>query len=390
VSQVIVPTDDPGSRVGASAAVIGGSWYVIGGDPKSGGFLYYSTDKYVPENNTWIHLGTQGRLPNNYVYSDMDSVGGMLFLFGGQSSYSNDTGFFNDIRIIHPSDPESTWVPIVHNGSVPQRSAHTATHVSGKIMVFGGWNYTGNTAQYFNDLWSFDTTQLYLGGWGVLPYWVPVIPNSALPGVRNGHSAVSAAGGLWVFGGFTHNTAKGPWVSCTQPGDDCVYYNDLWKYDGILNTWSQIYPGGDIPSGRWGHSADVLGNRMLVFGGAVAGSLSVNDVYSYDFTNNEWELLKVAINAPSPRYAHVSGIVGSHLFIYGGSGGVNDIWKFTLNVEQTYQTEGPDLMGITGAAIFLVILIAAIGLLILLTWRKLKAQNSFETPGDIQTGSLDD
>jgi hypothetical protein len=257
-------------------------------------------------------------------------------------------------------------------------------------MVFGGWNYTGNTAQYFNDLWSFDTTQLYYGGWGFLPYWISITPASTLPAARNGHTAVSASGGLWIFGGFSHNVAKGPWVSCTNPGDDCVYYNDLWKYDNKVNTWTQIYPGGPTPSGRWGHSADVIGNRMLVFGGNTAGVVPVNEVWSLDFSTTTWQLLKVAVNAPSPRYAHVSGIIGSHLYIYGGSGGVNDIWRFTLNVEQSYTTEGPELMGITGAAIFLVILIAAVGVLVVLTWRKLKAAISFETHGDIQTGSLDD
>jgi hypothetical protein len=388
--QLVVPGDDPGSRIGATSAVIGNSLYVLGGDQKSGGFQYYSTDKFVPETNTWVHLGPQGRLPTNFIYSDMDAVGGMLFLFGGSNTVNNETGFFNDILVLHPSDSSSSWTPITHNGSVPQRAAHTATQVAGRVMVFGGWNYTNVSAQYFNDLWSFDTTQMYLGGWGVIPYWLPVAPTNSPPPPRNGHSAVAASGGLWVFGGFSHNTAKGPWVTCTAPDDNCVYYNDLWNYNPNLNTWTQISPGGPTPSGRWGHSADVLGNRMLVFGGNTAGSKPSNELWSYDFSNNNWQLLQVAINAPPARYSHVSGVIGSHLYIYGGSGGVNDIWRFTLNVEQTYTTDGPELMGLTGAAIFLVILIAAVGVLVVFTWRKLKAAVSFETHGDIQTGSLDD
>jgi len=389
-TQLVVPASDPGSRVGASAAVIGNSLYVIGGDQKSGGFLYYSTDKFVPEINQWIHLGSQGRLPTNFVYSDMDSVGGMLFLFGGQNPANNDTGFFNDIYVFHPNDPTSTWTPIFHNGSVPQRSAHTATHVSGRIYVFGGWNYTGSAVQYFNDLWSFDTTSLYLGGFGIAPYWTPVTPTNSAPPARNGHSAVGGGGALWVFGGFYHNPAKGPWVSCTAPDDNCIYYNDLWKYDSPSNSWTKINAGGPAPSGRWGHSADVLGNRMLVFGGNSAGAVSLNDIWSFDFSTNNWQQLETIINAPSPRYSHVSGVIGSHLFIYGGSGGVNDIWRFTLNVEQVYTTEGTDLLALTGAAIFNALLVAFLGVMIFLAWRKLKAATSYETHGDIQTGSLDD
>jgi len=383
--QLVLPGDDPGSREGASSAVIGGAWYVLGGDQKQGGFLYYSTDKLVPEINAWIHLGPQGRLPTNFVYSDMDSVGGMLFLFGGQNPVGNSTGYFNDVLIIHPSDPNSNWQTVKQLIAVPQRSAHTATHVSGLIYVFGGWN----SSAYFNDLWSFDTTQLYLNSASSVS-WVQIIPNNRPPPARNGHTAVSAAGGLWIFGGFSHSLQNGPWVSCTAPGDNCVYYNDLWRYDGRSNTWTKMNPSGDIPTGRWGHSADVLGNRMLVFGGNTPIGNVVNDIYSYDFTNNQWQLLQVVVNAPSPRFAHVSGVIGSNLYIYGGSGGVNDVWRFTLNVEQTYSTNVPELMGITGAAIFLVIVIAAIGILTLMTWRKLKAQTTFEAHGDIQTGSLDD
>jgi len=388
--QLVVPGSDPGARVGATSAVIGNSLYVIGGDQKSGGFLYYSTDKFVPETNQWVHLGPQGRLPQNFVYSDMDSVGGMLFLFGGQNPATNDTGYFNDIYIIHPSDATSTWTSVFHNGTVPERNAHTATQVAGRIYIFGGWNYTGNVAQYFNDLWSFDTTALYLGGSGAIPYWTQVSPTNSPPPPRNSHSAVSASGGLWVFGGFSHNTQKGPWVSCTAPDDNCMYYNDLWKYDNKANSWTRVYPGGPTPAGRWGHSADVLGNRMLVFGGSSQGGVSLNDIWSLDFSTNTWQQLQTVINAPSPRFAHVSGIIGSHLYIYGGSGGVNDIWRFTLNVEQVYDTQGPELLGITGAAIFNVILVAFLGVMIFLTWRKLKAATSFETHGDIQTGSLDD
>lgn len=389
-SQIIVPAGgDPGARVGAAATVIGNSLYVVGGDQKSGGFQYYSTDKYVPEANAWIHLGPQGRLPQNFVYSDMDAVGGMLFLFGGQNNPTNDSGYFNDIMVLHPSDPENYWQTIRHNGTVPYRSAHTATHVSGKILVFGGWNWTSTQTQYFNDLWEFDTTSLYLTGIDVQPpYWNQLKPSAPLPPGRDAHSAVAGGGGLWIFGGFSHNPAKGPWVGCS-PDDQCMYYNDLWKYDARANTWTKMNPSGDIPAGRWGHSADVIGNRMLIFGGNMAGSVNSNDIYSYDFTNNHWQLLKVT-NAPTPRYSHVSGHIGSNLYIYGGSGGVNDLWRFTLNVEQTYITEGPELMGITGAAIFLVILVAILGFITVATWRRLKAQTSFETHGDIQTGSLDD
>jgi len=329
-----------------------------------------------------VHLGPQGRLPQNFQYSDMDSVGGMLFLFGALNPVENQTGYFNDILIMHPSDPDSSWKGVQQQVSVPQRNAHTATHASGKIYVFGGWN----SSAYFNDLWSFDTTQLYLNNASVS--WVQITPAGRLPPARNGHTAVVYSGSLYIFGGFSHNVANGPWVGCRQPGDNCVYYNDIWKYDG--SVWTQIITGGDLPVGRWGHSADVLGNRMLIFGGNTPIGKVVNDIWSYDFTNNQWQLLEVVVNAPQPRFAHVSGIIGSNLYIYGGSGGVNDVWKFTLNVEQTYTTQVPELMGITGAAIFLVIVVAAIGVLVLMTWRKLKAQTSFEQHGDIQTGSLDD
>jgi len=126
------------------------------------------------------------------------------------------------------------------------------------------------------------------------------------------------------------------------------------------------------------------------FGGNVAGSKLVNELWSYDFSFNEWSQLEIAGIQPSPRYSHSSGLIGSYLYVYGGAGGSNDLWRFALNVEQNTSAAEESLMGITGAAIFNLVLVSFLGVIVCFSWRKLKTSSVIEPHGDIQAGSLDD
>jgi len=291
----------------------------------------------------------------------------------------------NDIYYLHPTDPSSQWLTLTHNGSVPQRNAHTATAVGGQIYVFGGWNNSGSTAVYFNDLWSFDTTQMYKGGFGKIPYWVQVSPNTPAPPARNSHSAVNYQGSLWIFGGFSHDTSQGTWVNC-NPGDKCVWYNDLWQYSRATNNWVQMAPRSSSPSGRYGASMGVIGNLLLVFGGS--GQTQVfNDLWAYDFSQNEWRQLTISGTKPSPRYGAETGVIGSSFYILGGGGTGNNLWRFTPNVEQSVtNAEETNLGPLTGAAWFAVVCLLAIAILAGIIWKKVAFASSTSS---IQSG-LDD
>lgn len=59
--------------------------------------------------------------------------------------------------------------------------------------------------------------------------------------------------------------------------------------------WSRAIPAGQRPSGRYGHSLNILGSKIYVFGGQVEGYF-MNDLVAFDLNQlqvptNRWEFL---------------------------------------------------------------------------------------------------
>jgi hypothetical protein len=59
--------------------------------------------------------------------------------------------------------------------------------------------------------------------------------------------------------------------------------------------WSRAVPAGPRPSGRYGHSLNILGSKIYVFGGQVEGYF-MNDLVAFDLNQlqvptNRWEML---------------------------------------------------------------------------------------------------
>jgi N-acetylneuraminic acid mutarotase len=361
--QLFPPGSEPGPKSGGAAAVLGDALFLLGGDTKQSGFLQYYTYKWSPDSLTWSRLPSTSVLPSNVFYSDVDSVGGLLFMFGGAST----GGYFNDIYIMSPNVDQPSWTQVVADVTPAQRNGHTATEIDGMIYVFGGWDQT----KYYNDLWAFDTSVLINGtrggSWREFAY-------TPAPAPRDGHTGVDYQGDLVIFGGFSHNTQNGnnSFTSCTSPSDKCVYYNDLWFFNTPTSSWKKMSPGGSLPPARHMHSADVVGDRMLVFGGAGKKG-DLNDLWSYQFSRNEWVQLKPSGVLPAPRNSHVAGVIGGILYIYGGNIGTQDTWSFTLNVEQKYDTvDQVNLDPLTGAAVFNVLVIFAIAVVVFFTYKHIR------------------
>jgi len=358
-AQVISPYPGPPGKTYHTAATIGGVMFVLGGDSSSTTSLI----GWVPETNGWSPY--PGTTLTNLFASDMDDVGGMLIVFGGSSS----GGYLNNIYAIHPSNITGGWIPISSDSSIPQRNGHTITELGGLMYVFGGWDST----QYFADLWSFDTSVLYNGGTATT--WKKY--SSTGPSPRNSHSMMADGGKLWLFGGFFHDISTGTNVNCLSPAYGCTWYNDLWSYSVKDDKWTQLKPSNPPPK-RSAHSAELIGDRMIVFGGQASDTLPLNDLWSYSITRNEWTQLKPSNSIPLARFTHSSSIIGSTMFIYGGvpyygAPAYDDLWQFTLNVEQTTSCSSEtELDALTGAMVFNIFVIAIVGAFTYLSHRRLK------------------
>lgn len=212
----------------------------------------------------------------------------------------------------------------------PPCRAHTATLVDRKLIVFGG----GEGPMYYNEVYILDT---------VMRRWVhPTFPEGAIiPPPRRAHTSVLYKGKLWIFGGGNGSTAL----------------NDVWTLDVSgppeRMRWEQIETRGKKPTARGYHTANLIGNVMVVVGGSdgrecfsdiwclnlgecsrnFCGEMDVlTDVSSLSATDTLlWSLVKLGEN--HKRLSHTATQVGSYLFIYGGHDGgsyMTDLLLFNL------------------------------------------------------------
>jgi len=300
----------------------------------------------------------------------------LLFAFGGSG---NNGGNWSDIYFLSTTQPDKGWMILEDDKAIPQRNAHTMTNIGGIMYVYGGWNGT----EYFGDTWWFDTSALYLK-----PYtnWSRSFSN-ANPPPRNSHSAVAFGGQLVIFGGFSHNTSQGS-VFCTNPLDDCVYYNDVWIYSPYADKWTQLMPSGVKPPARWGHSASVIGENMYIFGGTNAAGATLNDLWAYNFPYGVWQKLSPSGSTPGARYAHTQVTIGGAMYVYGGStfsSTYRDLWTFTPHKGSSDTEDDMEqaTLGLKACLIVAILLAAVIAMFAILVYRHVGggASTTYNTAG---------
>jgi hypothetical protein len=158
------------------------------------------------------------------------------------------------------------------------RDFHTATAIGDVIYVFGGRMDLGRTRFtgenfYSNDLYAFnvaackwtelhaDTSHHHASLLQILGGQADLV-NLFSPCGRRSHSAVAHNNKLLVFGGYQENIEK--------------HFNDMYEYDTQRNEWRIVEQQGVVPSARRRHSCNVVGSRMLIFGGTGPREVPIN------------------------------------------------------------------------------------------------------------------
>ncbi|WVO16085.1 hypothetical protein L204_103751 [Cryptococcus depauperatus] len=193
-------------------------------------------------------------------------------------------------------DTESyMWSTIETQGErFPPLRAHTTTLVGDKLFIFGG----GDGPSYSNDVWILDTTTHRFSR----PVFKSDMP---LPPPRRAHTTVLYRQWLVVFGG----------------GNGQAALNDVWALDISDPTnlsWEEWKTRGDIPQKKGYHTANLIGHKMIVFGGS-DGHASFADVHVLDLQTRIWTLVNTYTK--HNRLSHTSTQVGSYLFVMGGHNG---------------------------------------------------------------------
>ncbi|KAF2752339.1 hypothetical protein M011DRAFT_393400 [Sporormia fimetaria CBS 119925] len=193
----------------------------------------------------------------------------------------------------------------------------------GIIYIMGGL-VAGTTVK--GDLWLTE-----LGNGSMACYPIPTTGDG--PGPRVGHASLLVGNAFIVFGGDTK-------LDDEDDLDDTLY---------LLNTstkhWSRALPQGARPTGRYGHTLNILGSKIYIFGGQVEGFF-FNDLVAFDLnslqsSSSRWEVLlpntkdgsvsSPQHRAPPPRTNHSVVTWEDKLYLFGGTDGVrwfNDVWTY--------------------------------------------------------------
>ncbi|XP_073443489.1 uncharacterized protein [Dendrobates tinctorius] len=223
------------------------------------------------------------------------------------------------------SSPDSLWKLELDNDfwfqmdglcSAPQCSrGHTATFdsESKKVYVYGGmWE-----KRWLRNVYVLDTQD-----WK----WTLLAAVGKVPTLCH-HTAAMYQRELYVFGGL-----------CPQVGADSgVCTSVLYIFNPEYKIWYQPIVEGERPLPRYGHSATLLGNRLVLFGGRRAPTpVYLNDVHILDLGYMEYTAVAYPSlsERPSPRCFHAAMQASEHkVLVHGGcsgSGFLTDTFIFNL------------------------------------------------------------
>ncbi len=93
------------------------------------------------------------------------------------------------------------------------------------------------------------------------------------------------------------------------------------------------HPPNNVPFKKWGHTANLIGNSIYLFGGSI-GLHNQNDIQKYDVQSQTLQKAITRGNTPSARKSHSSAVIEEKLYIFGGCGVRVDTNKtlYSLNI----------------------------------------------------------
>ncbi|CAG9940768.1 unnamed protein product [Clonostachys rosea f. rosea IK726] len=215
-----------------------------------------------------------------------------------------------------------------HTSPFPRYGAavNSISSKEGDVYMMGGLI---NSSTVKGDLW------LIEAGGSMSCY--PLATTAEGPGPRVGHASLLVGNAFIVYGGDTK-------IDESDVLDETLY---------LLNTstrqWSRALPAGPRPAGRYGHSLNILGSKIFIFGGQVEdcfmNDLSAFDLNQLQMPTNRWEILvqgEASPKMPAPRTNHSMITYNDKLYLFGGTNGFqwfNDVWCYDAATNKWMQLD---------------------------------------------------
>ncbi|XP_073431243.1 host cell factor 2 isoform X5 [Dendrobates tinctorius] len=319
----------PSARHGHRAVVIRELMILFGGGNEG---IAEELHVYNTATNQWFLPAVRGDIPPGCAAHGFVCDGTRVLVFGGMVEYGR---YSNDLYELQAS--RWLWKKLkphpLPSGSLPcPRLGHSFSLHGNKCYLFGGLaneseDNNNNIPRYLNDFYELELRQ----GSGVVGWSIPQTKGSP-PTARESHSAViyskkdRGKSKLYIFGGMSGSRL-------------C----DLWELDIESMTWSSPETKGVFPLPRSLHTANVIGNRMYVFGGWIPLTLDnvspqesqwkcTNSFFFLDLDSMEWTSLMSDTTEdrkdwPWPRAGHCAVTIGKRLYIWSGRDGYKKAWN---------------------------------------------------------------
>uniref|UniRef100_A0A5S6QXK1 Fibronectin type-III domain-containing protein n=1 Tax=Trichuris muris TaxID=70415 RepID=A0A5S6QXK1_TRIMR len=286
---------------------------------------------YNTMTNQWFVPAVRGEIPPGCAAYGIMCDGTRIILFGGMIEFGRYSNHLYELqaskwewRRLKPHNPRDGCPPC-------PRLGHSFTLVNNHtIYVFGGLANDSNDPKvnmprYLNDLYTLDLRI----GTNHLHWEIPLVYGN-VPPARESHSACFFDPGgkpqLIIYGGMNGHRL-----------------GDLWILEIGTMTWHSPKIGGIPPQPRSLHSANIIGNKMYIFGGWVPLGEDENRntqcEKEWKCTNSlaclrldtlHWESLMMECFdefVPRARAGHSAVAINSRLFIWSGRDGYRKAWN---------------------------------------------------------------
>ncbi|XP_039992656.1 acyl-CoA-binding domain-containing protein 6 isoform X2 [Xiphias gladius] len=219
------------------------------------------------------------------------------------------------------------WFPMNSSASGPVppcARGHSATYDpdSKSVFVYGGLR----EGQHYSELYVLNTLT-----WK----WKLVTAKGNVPTLAY-HSAAFYKRELFVFGGVLPGHSSGD-KSCS---------NALYIFNPEFELWYQPIVEGDRPLPRFGHSATLLSQRLIIFGGRKTATY-LNDLHVLDLGFMEYTAVKSGNMPPLPRGFHAALPVSDNRILVSGGcsaiGALQDVHIFSTDTNMWSSVASPAL-----------------------------------------------
>ncbi|XP_017269195.1 tip elongation aberrant protein 1 [Kryptolebias marmoratus] len=219
------------------------------------------------------------------------------------------------------------WFPMNSSSSGPMppcAGGHTATYDpdSRAVYVYGGLRED----QSYSEVYVLNTLT-----WK----WTLVTAKGNVPNLAY-HSAVFYKKELFVFGGVQPSHSLGD-KSCS---------NALYIFNPEHELWYKPIVEGNKPLPRFGHTATLLPQKLVIFGGRKTAAY-LNDLHVLDLGLMEYTAVKSANMPPLPRGFHAAvPVLDNRILISGGCsaiGALLDVHIFNMDTRTWSSVASPQL-----------------------------------------------